>query len=85
MWLKSWALLLLADGKEEDTATLVLPIAQCKRKQYSPLSLQTLFFVYSFQSISDLWTHTLLISQVYHYTPFTALHTAHCALCTDQP
>ena len=29
MWLKSWALLLLADGKEEDTATLVLPIAQC--------------------------------------------------------
>ena len=28
MWLKSWALLLLADGKEEDTATLVLPIAQ---------------------------------------------------------
>ena len=30
MWLKSWALLLLADGKEEDTATLVLPIAQCK-------------------------------------------------------
>ena len=32
MWLKSWALLLLADGKEEDTATLVLPIAQCQSK-----------------------------------------------------
>ena len=40
MWLKSWALLLLADGKEEDTATLVLPIAQWVPVRVLPPEIQ---------------------------------------------